>query len=93
MPIMIGGVVRWLTEVGIQNKQRQSENSGTLFASGLIAGEALISVIIALFIVSGIVNPDAPVWMTSNWVSVGLFVLLAASLWWVARKGSVDRVN
>lgn len=91
MPIMIGGAVRWLSEVGAKKKQQErGERSGTLFASGLIAGEALISVFIALLIVPGVVNPDAPIWLVSNWVSVGLFLLLAISLWWVAMKGRAN---
>lgn len=54
-PIMIGGFVRYLTEVFVKKAEdkKSREETGTLFASGLIAGEALVSVIIAILIVPG----------------------------------------
>ncbi|MBA4493724.1 OPT family oligopeptide transporter [Paenactinomyces guangxiensis] len=87
-PIMIGGLVRWATEAFIKNdKQKQMrEETGTLFASGLIAGEALVSVVIALLIVPGILNPEAPVKVDNGWLPFSLFLALAVLLWFVTTK-------
>ncbi|WP_093229546.1 OPT family oligopeptide transporter [Thermoflavimicrobium dichotomicum] len=88
VPIMIGGAIRWLVEkMAKDDKTRQMrEETGTLFASGLIAGEALVSVIVALLIVPGIVNPDAPTKVESMLLPFALFMGLAALLWWVSVK-------
>jgi putative OPT family oligopeptide transporter len=89
-PIMIGGLVRWFTDryAKTEEVRKQREETGTLFASGLIAGEALVSVIIALLIVPGIINPDAPVKFDSNLLSFVLFLALTVVLWWVTVKFS-----
>ncbi len=53
--ILVGGVLSWLASkrFGAQSHREQValENSGMLLASGLITGEAIMSVVIALFIV------------------------------------------
>ncbi|WP_037464496.1 OPT family oligopeptide transporter [Shimazuella kribbensis] len=86
-PIMIGGIVRWITELfANKDKQEKRERVGTLFASGLIAGEALISVFIALLIVPGIINPDAAVMMESNLIPFFLFLGIAALLLVITMK-------
>lgn len=80
-PIMLGGIVRWATELFANKEQKaKRDRTGTLFASGLIAGEALISVIIAMLIVPGIINPQAPVSTESNLVSFLLFMMLTVLL-------------
>jgi putative OPT family oligopeptide transporter len=85
--IMLGGIVRWATEL-FANKEKKAKRDrvGTLFASGLIAGEALISVIIAMLIVPGIINPQAPVWTDSKWISFIFFMTLAVLLFIVTVK-------
>ncbi|TMZ42019.1 peptide transporter, partial [Klebsiella pneumoniae] len=61
-PIIIGGAVRWLIDFFTKNEglRRLRNDSGVLFASGLIAGESLIGVVIAILIVAGIPIPDNP---------------------------------
>ncbi|MGA9172716.1 MAG: oligopeptide transporter, OPT family [Thermoactinomyces sp.] len=90
VPIMIGGIIRWLTDRFAKNEEarRNREETGTLFASGLIAGEALVSVVIAILIVPGWINPDAPVKFASNWLPLVLFLVLTATLWAVTVKFS-----
>ncbi|TCS96915.1 putative OPT family oligopeptide transporter [Hazenella coriacea] len=87
-PIMIGGIVRWVTQSWIKNDglRKLREETGTLFASGLIAGEALISVIIAMMIVPGWINPDAPVKIDNDILPFSLFLGLTALLWFVTVK-------
>ncbi len=52
--IFVGGIIKWIVNV-IQEKKNldkeKTENSGILLASGLIAGEALMGIIIAATIV------------------------------------------
>ncbi len=68
VPMFVGGVVREVaegklnkkygtTEEGKKSTQRQVEN-GILFSSGLIAGEALMGILVALLIVLNIVGKD-----------------------------------
>ncbi|TCP64241.1 OPT family oligopeptide transporter [Baia soyae] len=89
-PIMVGGIIRWLSEVFAKDEsiRRKREEVGTLFASGLIAGEALISVVIALLIVPKVINPDKPLMFDNNWMPVTVFALLAISLLCVATRFS-----
>ena len=53
--IFIGGVIRWLTDVfrdraNLNDAQKaRVENAGVLTASGFIAGEALMGIVIAVF--------------------------------------------
>jgi putative OPT family oligopeptide transporter len=90
VPIMIGGLIRWVTDrfAKTEEERKEREETGTLFASGLIAGEALISVVIALLIVPGLINPDAPAKFASNWLPLILFLGLTAVLWAVTVRKS-----
>jgi len=54
-PIMIGGVIRWFIDKKADQKEKNNEaNGGILFCSGLIAGEGLVGIILAIFAVIGI---------------------------------------
>ena len=62
--IFIGGVIRWLTDMA-RDRRRFNEaqkarvdNAGVLVASGLIAGEALTGLLIALFVLRDIHLPQ-----------------------------------
>ena len=57
--IFLGGVIAWLLDNGfkkIANKEaiEKASNAGLLIASGLITGEALMGILIAVFVTSGI---------------------------------------
>ena len=62
--IFIGGVIRWATDKlrdrrGFNDAQKaRVENAGVLTASGLIAGEALTGLLIALFVLRDIKLPE-----------------------------------
>ena len=54
-PIFVGGIIRWFVE---KRKAKEGEeevkeavNNGTLFCSGMIAGEGLIGILLAVFAV------------------------------------------
>ncbi len=54
-PIMIGGVIRWFIDKKKNEKEKNNEaDGGILFCSGLIAGEGLLGILLALFAVFGI---------------------------------------
>jgi putative OPT family oligopeptide transporter len=93
-PILIGGIVRLLVEQrNTGHALREKRENGVLFASGLIAGAALVGVIIAGLVFFGQASPalagfqEAVTGLTEGagvMVSLALFGGLAALLWWVA---------
>ncbi len=93
-PIIIGGAVRWLIDFFTKNEglRRLRNDSGVLFASGLIAGESLIGVVIAILIVAGIPIPDNPI-SEKGWISCAVFLAVTFLLWYIARRTSSDKVE
>jgi putative OPT family oligopeptide transporter len=93
-PIMIGGVVRWVIDRFTKDEQlrRARQDTGVLFASGLIAGESLVGVIIAILIWAGVTIPENPV-TDNNYVTVAVFAAVTLILWWVARRAKVQTVE
>lgn len=75
--IMLGGVLRWFMDRKKTEKEKKDEsNDGILFASGMIAGEGLVGILLAIFAVAGISDAID----LSNVISVGMvggIVLLA----------------
>ncbi|MBB6214198.1 putative OPT family oligopeptide transporter [Anaerosolibacter carboniphilus] len=58
-PIMVGGVIRGILDKRLEKSNNQSEikekiDSGILYASGLIAGEGLVGILLAVFAVGGL---------------------------------------
>src|SRR5690606_14971481 len=84
--ILFGGVVRSLVGLGTKDSSVLKERSerGILFASGLIAGEALMGVIIAILVTAGVVFPDQVIF--GPLVSIIAFVLIALFLYRIANK-------
>ncbi len=85
VPIFLGGIIAWV--VSRSNPDAHRTGSGVLFAAGLITGEALVGILVAIpIVVSG--NPDV-LSMGSNWqlgVVAGMVALAVAavSLWQAA---------
>ncbi|MGN1304030.1 MAG: OPT family oligopeptide transporter [Oscillospiraceae bacterium] len=53
--IMLGGVIRHFADKGKSEKEKNDEsNSGILLSSGMIAGEGLVGILLAVFAVTGI---------------------------------------
>lgn len=53
--IMLGGVIRYFADKGKSEAEKKDEsNSGILFSSGMIAGEGLVGILLAIFAVTGI---------------------------------------
>ena len=86
--IMIGGVIRWISDRRLK-KQGQEEGGGILFCSGLIAGEGLVGILLAVLAVTGVDEKiDLSSKLNLSWPSgVALIALIAfATLWYC--KGS-----
>ena len=54
--MMLGGVVRILADRGIFGRRSGNSGRGILFCSGLIAGEGIIGILLAVFAVTGIAD-------------------------------------
>ena len=93
--IMTGGVIRWFMErrKGVsEEEKRAGVNRGILYTSGLIAGEGLMGVILAILTVAGVA--DAINLKERFGISIGqigslvVFALLLATLVRVCTKPS-----
>ena len=87
--IMIGGVVRMLMDgrknVDEKTKEQQSTD-GTLYCAGMIAGEGLVGILLAIFAVFGI---NTSIGESVNFGNIGgviLMVLMIASLHYFSLK-------
>jgi putative OPT family oligopeptide transporter len=77
-PLIIGGLVRYF----ITKFQRpQAEESGILIASGLVAGDACIGVVIALLTVLKVISLDTLPLLNGTY-TLGFFTLLALLFGW-----------
>ena len=54
--IMIGGVIRWYVDKKKGSKKTDDADSGILFCSGMIAGEGLVGIILAILAVAGVAD-------------------------------------
>ena len=98
MPIMIGGVVRWIADRTARRKLTEAEATsgpGVLFSSGLIAGGSVTGMILALiqlrpagesFVKAINLSEAIPVLSGSDLFSILLFMALAAVLYLVATE-------
>ncbi|MBW4841589.1 MAG: oligopeptide transporter, OPT family, partial [Paenibacillaceae bacterium] len=87
-PIMVGGLVRWI--VGFFSRKNESLHksrveTGTLLASGLIAGESLIGVVIAILIWSGVQIPSS-VAVTTNTLPFLIFLIVTFLLGFISLR-------
>ncbi len=55
--IMIGGIIRWFVDKKNQTKDKNEDAStGILFCSGMIAGEGLVGILLALLTIAGVAD-------------------------------------
>ncbi|MCQ6266680.1 oligopeptide transporter, OPT family [Fictibacillus sp. WQ 8-8] len=93
-PVMFGGAVRWLVDVKAKSKEERQERSdrGVLFASGLIAGESLLGVLIAVLIFFKVKIPTTP--MTDNrLIPFVIFLFVCWLLYWFSARAKVDKTK
>jgi putative OPT family oligopeptide transporter len=94
LAIFAGGIVRWMIDSAVEKAESESEISpGSLYASGLIAAGGIVGLMgVALKLYETAVGKqDVLLFPATNplhhdWVSVLMFVLLAGSLYYFARK-------
>jgi putative OPT family oligopeptide transporter len=94
LAIFAGGIVRWMIDSAVEKTESESEISpGSLYASGLIAAGGIVGLMgVALKLYETAVGKqDVLLFPATNplhhdWVSVLMFVLLASSLYYFARK-------
>lgn len=98
VPMVIGGGVRWMVEKKNKGKeQKQEVENGVLYCSGLIAGEGLVGILLAVFaiirlpggstlgdVLAGFLPGVIPVLEDANVgniIGIAAFALLTFSLW------------
>ena len=94
LAIFAGGIVRWMIDRAVEKTESESEVSpGSLYASGLIAAGGIVGLIgVALKLYETATGRQDVLLFPANnflhhdWVSVLMFVLLAGSLYYFARK-------
>jgi putative OPT family oligopeptide transporter len=89
LAILLGGLVRWLVvRIGRANSEpglrRAIGERGVLIASGLIAGESLVGILLAILVSAKVPLPQSP--FAPPWVSLVAFLLLALGLGAWARR-------
>jgi len=85
--IIVGGLIR--LAVDKKNKNADNESSqGILFCSGLIAGEGLIGIILAVFSILDITDKiDLSAYFSAGWIgSIALFIALIIAIYRTAAK-------
>jgi putative OPT family oligopeptide transporter len=82
--IMIGGVIRWILDRKMR-KQGRKEGSGILFCSGMIAGEGLVGILLAVLAVAG-VSDKIVLPVNLGWIGgIALLAVIAAATFWFGR--------
>ena len=88
VPIFIGGLIAHL----IRNRSAEKQQDATLFAAGLIAGEALIGILLA--IPFALMQDTSIFYLTTNrdalWISLFGIVMLTYTVYMLWRSGQED---
>jgi uncharacterized oligopeptide transporter (OPT) family protein len=88
VPILIGGLVQRVVKSSSPAGDREAAvHRGVLFSSGLIAGEAIMGIVVALLIVGGLTLPvplleilRLPTGLFQNFISVFFFIAVIITL-------------
>ena len=106
-PIMVGGLIKWAVErkkYADDKERKQCVEKGTLYSAGMIAGEGIVGILLALVAVfnlninlSDIYGGDAnfvgSLSSLGNWVGLVVFALLVSTIFFVCRKKKVVEVD
>lgn len=87
VPMLFGGIIRSMIDRKRNAEILESSDSGVLISSGLIAGEAIMGVILAIFLTLGF-NLQLNWWSTevSEWISTIGLIGIVLFLWHEGRK-------
>ena len=80
-PIMVGGLIRlWVEKRKFKSEKRRQEviNDGVLYASGMIAGEGMVGILLAVFAVLGLTDKINMGGVLGNIGGVVFFAILIA---------------
>ncbi|MBI3895621.1 MAG: OPT/YSL family transporter, partial [Acidobacteria bacterium] len=100
--IFVGGVFRWLFEKRASQKalslpeKTRAENTGILLASGLVAGESLMAVLLALLVLGANLTGTAfhlPTVSLLAWPGLFVFGLLGYLLLWLPIRDACSSPN
>ena len=96
LAIFTGGVVRWIVDRALEKAGQKDEGEispGSLYASGLIAAGGIVGLIgVAIKAYEQLADTHVPIqfpeanFLHHDWISVLMFVALAFSLYYFARK-------
>jgi hypothetical protein len=92
VPVFFGGLLRWWTarRAPTEADRESRVQRGVLFGSGLVGGEGILGVGIAVGAVITSRAPEGigPEWAgaAAPWLAAGAFVLLALWFWSLVRK-------
>lgn len=93
--IFVGGVISWYVNekrtYDSEEDKKACNESGILYCSGMIAGEGLVGILLAIFAVFGLDLNMSGIYGDSfqsvgNWVGIIAFIALIATLVYVSRK-------
>jgi putative OPT family oligopeptide transporter len=90
-PIFLGGLIRALLER--RGAGKDAVEMGVLYSSGLIAGEGLVGILLAVFAVLHITERIAMSAPLGNWGGTAFFAVLLLSMVWFSLKGSKAQKN
>ena len=96
-PIYVGGLIKWFVEnkrkYASEEDKKDAVENGVLYSSGMIAGEGIVGILLALFAVFGLdekIDFSSMIYGSNssmgNWVGLVAFILLVASLVSVCKK-------
>jgi len=89
--IMLGGLVRWFVEkrkYASEKAKNEAVQSGILYTSGLIAGEGVVGILLAVFAVLNINTDISGMVNLGNIGGLVAFALLLASIIFYCNKGA-----
>ncbi len=91
--IFVGGMLKWLADRAVAHRsdaaRKQAEDRGTFIASGLIAGEAIVGILLAVVFLAGmpsfthmLTGKDEFSWLATagGWLSLAAFLSIAYAL-------------
>jgi len=93
VPIMAGGLIKFVVEK-INGKQNDDSGKGILFCSGLIAGEGIIGVVLAILTVTGITDViDLSSKIPSNNITAIILLLLICGVVYFAAANNKKKAS
>ena len=101
-PIFVGGLIKWFVEdkkkYDNEAQKKHSVESGILYSAGMIAGEGLVGILLAVFAVLGLDFDMSGIYgdnfmAIGNWVGLIVFALLLATLFYMCRKKNTVEID